>query len=459
MDSNGAVEDGSAYPATESLDGELVFQSWRETLSIAFLVQYDFTVNIDARDIAPTVSWGTSPQDVLPISGMVPFPKNFSSDADRETSCIRALDYTGLTSSTPLQDIQVDKAFIGSCTNSRIEDLRDAARILAGRKIAPNIKRAIVVPGSGLVKRQAEHEGLDEIFLAAGFEWREPGCSLCVGMNSDVVLAYERVASSSNRNFEGRQGDLARTHLMSPPTVAAAAIAGRLADVRDFSQLNLVPRHSRAAVVIQSETTHLGLDENRLEGISAPNIGPSQDLANNQTHNETGSIPRFTTWKGIAAHMTRPNIDTDLILPTEFCKTIKKAGLGGAAFYPLRYDLQDGSERPDFILNQGIYRQSKILVVTGHNFGCGSSREHAPWALKDFGIRCIIAPSFANIFFNNAFKNSVLPIVIQDATVLEAIAAEARAGHEIVTLSASSSRRSLEWFSDISMLIPSRSIV
>ena len=143
-------------------------------------------------------------------------------------------------------------------------------------------------------------KGLDEIFLAAGFEWREPGCSMCVGMNSDVVLAYERVASSSNRNFEGRQGDLARTHLMSPPMVAAAAIAGRLADVRDFFQSNLVPKQTKAAVVIQPETTDHGLDKNRLESISVPIIGPSQGFANNQTQNETCSFPTFTTWKGIA---------------------------------------------------------------------------------------------------------------------------------------------------------------
>ncbi|OAL18016.1 hypothetical protein AYO22_11032 [Fonsecaea multimorphosa] len=373
--------------------------------------KYDLAVQIDAREIIPTVSWGSSPQDVLPITGVVPSPDDFASDEDRKKSCIRALNYMGLTPGTPLRDIQVDKTFIGSCTNSRIEDLREAAQIVSNRKVSPHIRRAIVVPGSGLVKKQAEAEGLDQVFLAAGFEWTEAGCSMCCGMNPDVVLPQERVASSSNRNFEGRQGDLARTHLMSAPMVAAAAIAGKLVD--------------------PEEQDDIGSWDRDLDNSEEPVAERPQGDIDSHTTRQSGGLPKFTTWKGIAAHMSRANVDTDVIIPTEFCKTVKKVGLGVNAFYPLRYNPRDGSERAEFVLNQGIYRESKILVVTGPNFGCGNSREHAPWALNDFGIRCIIAPSFANIFYSNAFKNGMLPITVQNATVMEELAAEARAGHEL----------------------------
>jgi len=192
---------------------------------------FDKTVVINAADIAPSVTWGTSPEDVLPITGSVPDPQSFA-DASRRAAAQKSLDYMGLTAGTLLSDIVVEHIFIGSCTNSRIEDLRAAAAVLKGRRNSPGIKSALVVPGSGLVKRQAEAEGLDRIFVDAGFEWREPGCSACLGMNPDKVPSGERCASTSNRNFVGRQGPGARTHLVSPAMAAAAAVTGRLSDVR-----------------------------------------------------------------------------------------------------------------------------------------------------------------------------------------------------------------------------------
>ncbi len=194
---------------------------------------YDKEVTINASDIVPQVTWGTSPEDVVPVTGRVPGPNDAKDDA-KKVAIERALDYMGLTPGTPITEIKVDRVFIGSCTNARIEDLRSAAAITKGRKVAPGVI-ALVVPGSGLVKQQAEEEGLDQIFLEAGWEWREPGCSMCLGMNPDKVGAGERCASTSNRNFEGRQGTGARTHLVSPAMAAAAAVTGHLADVRDLA--------------------------------------------------------------------------------------------------------------------------------------------------------------------------------------------------------------------------------
>lgn len=194
---------------------------------------FDRVVDLDAASITPQVTWGTSPEMVTSINGAVPEPAKESDPVKRE-AMERALVYMGLNPGMPIADIQIDKVFIGSCTNSRIEDLRAAAGVVRGRHIADNVKLAMVVAGSGLVKRQAEAEGLDKIFLAAGFEWREPGCSMCLGMNEDRLLPGERCASTSNRNFEGRQGAGGRTHLVSPEMAAAAAIAGRFADVRQI---------------------------------------------------------------------------------------------------------------------------------------------------------------------------------------------------------------------------------
>ena len=194
--------------------------------------KFDQEVKIEGSDISPMVTWGTSPQDVVPITGVVPNPEK-EKDKDKKNSMNRSLEYMGLKPNTKITDIKVDRVFIGSCTNGRIVDLRDAAKVIKGKKIAKHIN-AMVVPGSGLVKQQAEQEGLDKIFKEAGFEWREPGCSMCLAMNADKLNPKERCASTSNRNFEGRQGRGGRTHLVSPAMAAAAAIDGHLTDVRKF---------------------------------------------------------------------------------------------------------------------------------------------------------------------------------------------------------------------------------
>jgi 3-isopropylmalate/(R)-2-methylmalate dehydratase large subunit len=193
---------------------------------------FDSELTLDANDIAPSVTWGTSPEQVLPITDKVPDPALIQ-DLTKRSSVQRALDYMGLTANTPLNEISIDKVFIGSCTNGRIEDLRAAATVAKGRKVAQSVY-AMIVPGSGLVKQQAELEGLDKIFIEAGFDWREPGCSMCLAMNADKLSAGERCASTSNRNFEGRQGRGGRTHLVSPAMATAAAITGKLTDIRDF---------------------------------------------------------------------------------------------------------------------------------------------------------------------------------------------------------------------------------
>jgi 3-isopropylmalate/(R)-2-methylmalate dehydratase large subunit len=210
---------------------DIALASWKTLFSDPDAV-FDREVRIDASAIAPLVTWGTSPEDVVPVTGTAPSPDAFASP-DKRASVARALEYMGLEAGQPIASAKVDVVFIGSCTNSRIEDLRIAADIVRGRSVAPGV-RAMVVPGSGLVKAQAEEEGLDEIFRAAGFDWREPGCSMCLGMNPDRLAPGERCASTSNRNFEGRQGRGGRTHLMSPAMAAAAALAGHIADVRDY---------------------------------------------------------------------------------------------------------------------------------------------------------------------------------------------------------------------------------
>ena len=190
-------------------------------------------VELDGSQIAPQVSWGTSPEMVIAVTASVPTLQDAKDDVQRE-AWTRAYQYMGLQAGQALAEIQLDRVFIGSCTNSRIEDLRDAAAVIKGRSVAPTIKQAMVVAGSGLVKQQAEAEGLDQVFLAAGFQWREPGCSMCLAMNADKLQSGEHCASTSNRNFEGRQGNGGRTHLVSPAMAAAAALAGHFVDVRTF---------------------------------------------------------------------------------------------------------------------------------------------------------------------------------------------------------------------------------
>ncbi len=218
--------------APKGADWDAAVAYWRTLVTDAG-ANFDKTVIINAADIVPSVTWGTSPEDVVPITGTVPDPLSFA-DPSKQVAAQKSLDYMGLVAGTRMCDVEVQNIFIGSCTNSRIEDLRAAAAVLKGRKKAANIRWGIVVPGSGLVKRQAEAEGLDRIFTDAGLEWREPGCSACLGMNPDKVPPGERSASTSNRNFVGRQGPGSRTHLVSPAMAAAAAVTGRLTDVRDL---------------------------------------------------------------------------------------------------------------------------------------------------------------------------------------------------------------------------------
>jgi 3-isopropylmalate/(R)-2-methylmalate dehydratase large subunit len=217
-------------PTAEQWDRAVAY--WR-TLASDEGARFDTVVVLDARALSPQVTWGTSPEMVVSIDGRVPDPDK-EKDPGRREGIERALVYMGLTPNTPMTDIGIDKVFIGSCTNSRIEDLRAAARVARGRRVASTVKLALVVPGSGLVKAQAEREGLDRVFRDAGFDWREPGCSMCLAMNDDRLEPGERCASTSNRNFEGRQGFKGRTHLVSPAMAAAAGIAGHFVDIREW---------------------------------------------------------------------------------------------------------------------------------------------------------------------------------------------------------------------------------
>ncbi|TVT54345.1 MAG: 3-isopropylmalate dehydratase large subunit [Azoarcus sp. PHD] len=224
------LKDKPFAPKGEQWDAAVDY--WR-TLTSDDGAKFDKVVELNAADILPQVTWGTSPEMVTTIAGRVPDPAGITDPVRRE-GIERALKYMGLTANTPINEIAVDQVFIGSCTNSRIEDLREAAAVAKGRTKAANVRRVLVVPGSGLVKRQAEAEGLDKVFIEAGFEWREPGCSMCLAMNADRLEPGERCASTSNRNFEGRQGAGGRTHLVSPAMAAAAAVAGHFADVREL---------------------------------------------------------------------------------------------------------------------------------------------------------------------------------------------------------------------------------
>ncbi len=222
--------EGRAY-APKGKEWEEAVAQW-EKLPTDPGARFDARVEIDGARLEPMVTWGTSPGQVVPVTGRVPDPNDFA-DANERKAAARALEYMGLEPGTPIQDIRIDRVFIGSCTNARLEDLRAAAAVVRGRRVAPHV-RAMVVPGSQFVKKQAEKEGLDQIFKAAGFEWREAGCSMCLGMNPDILSPGERCASTSNRNFEGRQGRGGRTHLVSPQMAAAAAIAGHFVDIREW---------------------------------------------------------------------------------------------------------------------------------------------------------------------------------------------------------------------------------
>ncbi|KAM0752437.1 hypothetical protein T439DRAFT_342591 [Meredithblackwellia eburnea MCA 4105] len=410
--------------APKGADWDAAVAYWK-TLKSDEGAHWDRVVLIDAADIAPTVTWGTSPQDVAPITGKVPDP-NDAPSADRKASIERALTYMDLKAGTPLEEVKINKVFIGSCTNSRIEDLRAAAEIVKGRKVAESVY-AMVVPGSGLVSSQAEAEGLDKIFKEAGFDWREAGCSMCLGMNPDILSPGERCASTSNRNFEGRQGPGGRTHLMSPAMAAAAAITGHLTDARKLGAGKTV--FQKATVPVISDPTPVVAPITTAQAADAVDDGVAVSAAG-ATSTGGGGMLSFTVIKAIAAPLERANVDTDLIIPARFLKTIKRTGLGVSLFSALRYDAKTGEEKPEFILNQAGYRNSKILVVSGGNFGCGSSREHAPWALLDFGIRSVIASSFADIFNNNCYKNSLLPVILSEEEIA-ILLVDAKAGLEL----------------------------
>jgi 3-isopropylmalate dehydratase len=260
--------------------------------------KYDIDVFIDAKDIVPTVSWGTSPEDVVPIMGSVLDPETFTTKEKKEAGR-RKLEYMGLKAGTKMEDIELDKIFVGSCTNARIEDLRAAAQVVKGRKVASNIKRAMIVPGSGLVKRQAEAEDLDTIFTDAGFEWREAGCSMCLGMNHDILAPRERCASTSNRNFEGRQGAGGRTHLMSPVMAAACAIVGKLTDVRKLAKHNATPRKASPKPVIITkgeidERVETDDDERELIGDQPEDQGPQ---VNTMSHGTSAGLPKIPNFR------------------------------------------------------------------------------------------------------------------------------------------------------------------
>ena len=295
------------------------WSEWRE-LPTEEGASFDREVEIDAAELSPMVTWGTNPGMVVEVTAEVPDPAAMDSPVDREAA-ERALAYMDLKPGTPMQEIRPERVFIGSCTNSRISDLREAASMVEGRKVADGI-RAMVVPGSAQVKAQAEQEGLHEVFQAAGFEWRGAGCSMCLGMNPDILQPGERCASTSNRNFEGRQGAGGRTHLVSPKMAAAAADRGPL-------------------------RRHQGVE---LSGARSKSI------------------------EGQVAVLDRADVDTDQIIPKQFLKRIERTGFGEFLFY-------------DWFRSGEIELEPHPILVAGRNFGSGSSREHAVWALEGLRLR------------------------------------------------------------------------
>ncbi|KAL8980477.1 MAG: hypothetical protein Q9205_004446 [Flavoplaca limonia] len=377
---------------------------------------FDKIVAIDGSQVVPSVTWGTSPEQVVPITGVVPSPDDFQDSGKRE-SCIQALKYMDLQPGTPIAAIHVDKVFIGSCTNARLEDFRAAAHVLKGNKISSSVKVALAVPGSGAVKRAAEKEGLNAIFEQAGFQWREAGCSLCVGLNEDALLPFERCASTSNRNFESRQGTSGRTHLVSPVVAAGTAIKGTLSE----PPLDKIPSLADTYGVEYSS----GSDESDSESEAEDSENEIVDSMKPPKPASLAAKVRYTSVvQGTVAVIERSNIDTDCIFPKQFCTTTERTGLGHALFHNLRYN-PAGEPNTEFILNRAEGTAAAILLATGPNFGCGSSREHAVWALQDFGFQCIMAPSFADIFYNNAFKNGLL-LVKADAELMAKVLAASR---------------------------------
>ena len=407
-------------PNPESDEWRLAARHWLSLRSDNNAV-FDKIVRIDGDSVEPMVTWGTSPEQVVPISANI--PQRF----DDESGAQRALDYMGLSRGTRMQDIEIDVVFIGSCTNSRLEDLRAAAQVAKGRTVSSRVKRALVVPGSGSVRRAAEKEGLHRVFLDAGFQWREAGCSMCCGLNEDALGALERCASTSNRNFENRQGAQGRTHLMSPAMAAAAAVTGRLTDVRDLVQAgpSSAPRDIDFELAMDQDTNNDSAAQVADHHLLGPVSSSTTTLSSSIQLSSPRGIQRVS---GIAAPLPRANIDTDAILPVQFCKSIERSGAG--LFHAIRH-LPDGSKDPSFILHQPTYASAPILVA-GPNFGCGSSREHAVWALQGAGFACVIAPSFADIFYNNAITNGLLPVRITSESAMTSILGRAERGVTLV---------------------------
>ena len=421
-------------PSGEQWDKAVEY--WRSLASDEGAV-YDKEIIIDAKDIAPTVTWGTSPQDAIAINANVPKIDDPAHDDARQAAVERALNYIGLEGGQKIEGEEIAKVFIGSCTNGRIEDIREVAAVAYDRKVPEGV-HAMVVPGSGLVKKQAEDEGLDKILIDAGFDWREPGCSMCLAMNPDKLKPQERCASTSNRNFEGRQGNGGRTHLMSPAMAAAAAVTGAISDVRKLPYLgdeSIDPRKKSSSSNVFSTESY----EN-----AGPSIKPTPPyLEGSSSDSESTSapgLPKFETLTGVGAPLDIQNIDTDMIIPKEFLKTIKRSGLGFAAFAELRYHNAEAvatigaevaEDNEDFVLNKEGYRDVTKILIAGDNFGCGSSREHAPWSINDMGIRCIISASFADIFYNNCFNNGMLPLTLPRDQVEVLLADTATPGTEI----------------------------
>ncbi len=348
--------------------------AWRDLHSDAD-AGFDNTVVLDAADIAPQVTWGTSPEMVVPSTASYPIPTD-EPDRVRREGMRKALAYMGLQPGMPITHIHPDHVFIGSCTNARIEDLRAAAAVVRGRKVAPGIKLALVVPGSGLVKRQAEAEGLDRVFRAAGFEWRDPGCSMCLAMNADRLAPGERCASTSNRNFEGRQGQGGRTHLVSPG-----------------------------------------------DGRAGRRRRPFRERQHRYVLGQSHYMEKFSVVAGMVAPLDRANVDTDAIIPKQFLKSIKRSGFGPNLFDEWRYldHGEPGLDKPARAAESGLCPERSHATrvrgycwpgktsVAGHR---ASMRYGRYWTT---GFRVVIAPSFADIFFNNCFKNGVLPVVLPAA--------------------------------------------
>ena len=310
--------------------------------------------------LEPMITYGTNPGMGIPIGGAVPAPAN--------ATAAKALAYMGLEAKQPLLGHKIDVVFIGSCTNSRLSDLRAAAGVFKGRKVADGV-RVLVVPGSQQIKKAAEAEGLDRVFREAGAEWREAGCSMCIAMNGDQLKPGQYAVSTSNRNFEGRQGAGGRTFLASPLTAAAAAVTGKITDARELDVMDKVTTITSRTVVLPVE-----------------------------------------------------NVDTDQIIPARFLKATSKVGLGEQAVRRLALRRRRRSRRPDFVLNQPEAAGAAVLVA-GDNFGCGSSREHAPWALVRLRLPRRVSTSIADIFRNNSLKNGLVPIVVDAAAHAKLLAA------------------------------------